>query len=153
MTKTKNLVEGMSEVPIRSRRAFIVDSGAADDLMSDCNFTKYERLHAQICEGQSFMTANGLATFAKRAKIRLASSGEAVNPLVADNNQEGAASTPNIISLGRRIMDENYDFIWRRGQMPVLITPGKTHPAASRTLCPVHMSGYSIRRLGTGRSR
>ena len=105
MTKTKHLVAAKSEVPVRARRAFIVDSGAADDLMSDCNLTKYERLHASICEGQEFMTANGPATFAKRAKIRLASSGEAVRPLVADDNKEGTASTPNIISLGRRITE------------------------------------------------
>ena len=66
---------------------------------------------------------NGPAMFAKRAKIRLASSGEEVRPPVVDDNKEGTASTPNIISFGRRVMEEGYTFIWRRYENPILVSP------------------------------
>ena len=31
--------------------------------------------------------------------------------------------TPSVLSIGRRRMKPNYDFIWKRGRRPYMVTP------------------------------
>ena len=85
MSHSRNTVSSLSETPLRSKRAWIVDSGA-DDLVSRCNLTKNETLAMKSTEEQTFMTANGSKTFSQRTNITLAESGEGASPLVADDD-------------------------------------------------------------------
>ena len=45
---------------------------------------------------------------------------EEITPLVLPN-------TPNVLSIGKRVVDGGYDFVWRIGERPYL-----THPEGSR---------------------
>ena len=61
-------------------------------------------------------TANGQIHASKEARMHLVNLGAETRALILPN-------CPSLLSLGKRCMDEGYDFVWRRGQKPVLITP------------------------------
>ena len=61
---------------------------------------------------RSFHTANGMAITDKVARMTVNEFGEEVAPYILD-------STPAVLSVGYRCMNQGYSFIWPKGGEPV----------------------------------
>ena len=47
-------------------------------------------------------------------------------------------NTPSVLSIGRRVVEKGYDFVWRHGEVPYLIHPNKRQRVdlVVRDFCP-----------------
>ena len=94
----------------------MIDSGCGYDLIGAQDADRYPgALRATSAEVQ-FTTANGATT--SRATINLQ-----VDELRQGVSRRILASTPAVLSLGRRCMHEGFSFVWPSGETPYLILP------------------------------
>jgi hypothetical protein len=63
-------------------------------------------------------TANGDIVVDRQVNLPVSKLQSQIKPLLLNE-------TPPVLSVGRRCMEEGYDFIWRRGKSPYFITPDK----------------------------
>ena len=99
-------------------RTYIVDSGAGLDLIQERDLTKAEKKRVQTLRvPQPVITANGETLGTKTIQVAL-ESGEIADALILKD-------TPAVLSLGKRCVDQGYDFHWcgSQNKNPVLITP------------------------------
>ena len=76
-------------------------------------------------------TANGQIHAKKEALVDLVNIGVGTRAIILPNS-------PSLLSLGKRCMDEGYDFEWRRGRKQVLTTPdGRRVALEVENFCPV----------------
>ena len=61
-------------------------------------------------------TANGITTVDKTVSLQVMGLMEAVKPLVLQ-------STPAVLSVGKRCMEEGWSFVWNAGENPWLVSP------------------------------
>ena len=82
---------------------WIGDTGNAQDLISEHDLQGHP---ARISENPiNIMTANGPSSVDKQLKINVPSLGIEADPYVL-------ASTPSVLSVGHRCVDQGFDFIW-----------------------------------------
>ena len=67
-------------------------------------------------------TANGVITVANRVKTHMKALGVEIDSLVLEDS-------PSVLSIGRLCMSGDFDFIWRRGQQPFLVTVWGENPS------------------------
>ena len=61
-------------------------------------------------------TVNGEIRTNRRLEVHIEELDEDVTPMVLPN-------TPSVLSIGRRVVEKGYDFVWRHGEVPDLIHP------------------------------
>ena len=78
------------------------------------------------------MTANGESSSMKQGKVFVPRLGKTVDPYLAK-------STPAVLSVGMRCIDDGYDFIWKgsKGEEPYFVKPdGKVVPLTVNDYVP-----------------
>ena len=90
--------------------SWLMDSGSPLDLIDRRALRRSHRKLIRPSDPLVLDTANGQVTADKTIKLGLSSLGVEISPLVLD-------STPNVLSLGRRVVDEGYDWVWRGGRL------------------------------------
>jgi hypothetical protein len=97
---------------------WIFDTGCAQDLVS-MDKAKFLKDQFSIEKKQKFDTANGEFKTSEAVHLDIDLCGEvfSVMPYVM-------AVTPSVISVGKKVMKEDYCSIWIKGKDPCMITPG-----------------------------
>ena len=99
---------------------WLMDTGCGHDLLSDAQAKKLGARLRPASEEVSLQTANGVTTPQHEAPLRIAELHEDVVPLILN-------STPAVLSIGRRCMEQGYRFVWEPHSPPYLETPaGRT---------------------------
>ena len=121
--------------------SWLADSGTSLDAVNRADVEEHAQ---QIRHGDPLMldTANGTTRADKVLDMFLGPLGEHISPYVLD-------STPNILSLGTRIVDQGYTWVWPGWSLwPYLIHPTTgdyTYISESRT---THLTSMSFRARG-----
>ena len=61
-------------------------------------------------------TANGEIRTNQRLEYHIEELSEDIAPMVLPN-------TPSVLSIGRRVVEKDYDFIWKHGEVPYWLHP------------------------------
>eukprot|EP00971_Amphidinium_carterae_P026469 522097-Amphidinium_carterae.1 len=101
------------------QRKWIVDSGAGVDLIGKEHTSKDESENATRCNRPvRLSTANGRTSVEERVCCEVQNLNVVVNPYLLD-------SCPPVLSLGKRVIYEGFDFIWKASDpnCPRLVAP------------------------------
>ena len=93
---------------------WIADTGSAQDLMNRCDLPDSFQFYSN--RPISIITANGESSSYLQGKVFNPTLGSNFKPYLLE-------STPPVISVGMRCMDEGFDFIWRAGCNPYFKKP------------------------------
>ena len=97
-------------------RQWMLDSGSGNDLIQESLARKMGATLRNHPSAPSLQTANGVVRPEHQVALNIKELDETIELLVLQ-------STPSVLSLGRRCMEEGYTFVWEVGENPVLITP------------------------------
>ena len=112
--KAKKSVD--AEVPDhRMVEKWIVDSGCGHDLVARILVASFPDIVFKVDRPITFNTANGLAPSTDQARIGVKELGQVVKAWIMEKS-------PAVLSLGRRCMQDGFDFIWRFGRTPYFVT-------------------------------
>ena len=94
-----------------------MDTGSGHDLISR-NVASDSVMHniKHMDEPVTLSTANGLIRVDDRLPLKLRSVNSSVAPLVLD-------SCPSVLSIGKRCMEEGWEFVWRPNKPPYIKFP------------------------------
>ena len=109
----RDLVEGSIQLPNVS---WIADTGSAQDLITDSEFPDVYGYMSN--DPVRLITANGESSSLKQGKVFIPSLGKTIDPYLVE-------STPAVLSVGMRCIDDGYDFVWlgSKKQDPYFIKP------------------------------
>ena len=108
---------------------FLADTGSEEDLISGSDHELYYSESAS--KHVSLMTANGSIQGDRSVTLSMPMIGQTAECYVLE-------STPSVCSVGRRCMDEGFEFHWYPGQPPYFIAPdGRKHRCKMRGRVPV----------------
>ena len=109
----RSLIEGSIQLPNVS---WIADTGIAQDLITDNEFP--DEYGYMSNDPVRLITANGESSSLKQGKVYIPSLGKVVDPYLVE-------STPAVLSVGMRCVDDGYDFVWRgsKKQDPYFLKP------------------------------
>ena len=96
-------------------RNWLMDTGCPMDLIDEGEAAPF----AQFIERGGdvrLATANGEIRANRRLELHIEELDEDVTPMVLPN-------TPSVLSIGRRVIEKGYDFVWRHGEEPYLLHP------------------------------
>jgi len=99
--------------------SWLMDTGCPLDLIDESDAAPCADLIRRD-EGVVLATANGELRADRVLPLHIDALNEEITPLVLPN-------TPNVLSIGKSVVDGGYDFVWRNGERPYL-----THPEGSR---------------------
>ena len=138
--ESEELVDGCFEASID----WIADTGSAQDLLTDQHFPDD---YGYFSENTTIrlITANGESASMKQGKVKVPELNSTVNPYLVQ-------SSPPVLSVGIRCIDEGFDFVWRgsKGEKPYMIRPdGKRIDLKVRDYVPYlcfksHQSSVSL---------
>ena len=94
----------------------MLDSGSGHDLVQESIARRMNAGFREAVGAPSLQTANGIIRPTMTVGLNISELDEKVDMLVLP-------STPSVLSLGRRCMEEGYSFVWNAGMAPILITP------------------------------
>ena len=103
-----------SEVSPTKKVKFIMDTGCARDLVSRKTAFKAGVAIVPGDGGINFMTANGVTASSDKAVYKSKTFGRSVRAHVLE-------STPAVLSIGARCMQEGYSFIWPASSVPFMV--------------------------------
>ena len=90
------------------------DTGSGNDLLGRDSLTEDEKKNEfKSEEPVRLATANGQIDVDTQTVTRVKALGLNIKPYVLE-------SCPPVLSIGRRVMKEGYDWIWKRGRLPFL---------------------------------
>ena len=92
---------------------WLADTGAASDLVSFDAVDKRYITKAKDHEQVTLYTANGPIDVDKKVQLKIGKLGHA-DVLLLDE-------TPAVFSIGKRVMNEGYSFVWKNNRQPYLI--------------------------------
>ena len=95
---------------------WLIDSGSALDLASERGVRHLGGSNYELEQPVHLQTANGPSRARKAIEVTVPELDESIHPLVV-------ASSPPLLSLGKRCMEDGYSFEWRAGCAPVLTLP------------------------------
>ena len=97
---------------------FLADTGSEEDLISQQDQQSFfpESSVVDATRPVSLITANGPVLGDKSVNLTIPELGQSLECYVLEN-------TPPVCSVGRRCMDEGFDFHWYAGKPPYFITP------------------------------
>ena len=97
--------------------AWIADTGSAQDLISQ-RIVSHDRIY-ESCEPLDLITANGPYRASQQTEIDIPILSSKICPYVLED-------TPAVISVGRRCVDQNWDFVWKGSKDPYFKKPDGT---------------------------
>ena len=100
-------------MPVATR--WYIDTASANDIIGHHNLTAYDKVLAAD-KILPLSTANGPTKADKQVNITSEVLDKDIIPYVLNNS-------PSVLSVPKRVMEDNYDFIWLRGQSPFLVKP------------------------------
>ncbi len=103
-------------LPTANVKYWLADTGCGYDLVSQKHVRKVEDRIKKSANPLVFSTANGATEAEDDILLRLDELDEEIEPFVM-------ASTPAVLSVGRRCLDFGYEFRWPAGKLPYFITP------------------------------
>ena len=97
---------------------FLADTGSEEDLISQYDQQSFfpEASVVDATKPVSLITANGPVLGDKSVNLTIPELGQSLECYVLEN-------TPPVCSVGRRCMDEGFDFHWYAGKPPYFVTP------------------------------
>ena len=96
-------------------RHWLMDTGSAMDLINERAAEPFAH-YIEQGEEVRLATANGVIGSRRRLELHIEELTEDVTPLVLQN-------TPCVLSVGKRVVQDGYDFVWRHGEDPYLLHP------------------------------
>eukprot|EP00971_Amphidinium_carterae_P336950 6473550-Amphidinium_carterae.1 len=108
-----------STVESNAQRKWIVDSGAGIDLIGRQHISRHECNSTTHCSKPvGLSTANGRSSVDQRVQCEVEDLNVVLSPYVLE-------SCPPVLSLGRRVIHDGFDFVWKASdpQHPKLISP------------------------------
>jgi hypothetical protein len=112
----KALAANKLMLPVARVKYWLTDTGCGYDLVSQKHVRKIEDRIKKSKNPLTFNTANGATEAEDDILLRLNELDEEIEPYVM-------ASTPAVLSVGRRCLDFGYEFRWPAGKLPYFITP------------------------------
>ena len=95
----------------------MLDSGATFDMVGEETIPKWQKKLAYESDMEyTLSTANGDLPVSRRVPMRVTGIDKEVEPLLLP----GAMA---VLSLGRLVTEHGYDFVWRKGRSPYLLSP------------------------------
>ena len=115
-----------------------MESGSCVDLVSEGTLTKAEAARVKTTEETTWLdTANGVTGVDKAVNVKIGALNDVMDVMVMKES-------PNVLSLGKRVMNEGYTFEWKAGSLPVLTSPdGERFVLQLHHLVPVLPVGES----------
>ena len=103
--------------PARESKSWLIDSGSDLDLISSGDTLAVNASNRRKAdESVKLTTANGHTIGTDVVDVKVSGMTESCSPYVLP-------STPVVLSLGKRCMEEGYGFIWVPGKEPMLLRP------------------------------
>ena len=102
-------------------KSWLMDSGASEDLICRKSIRAANRAFVKACDPITLDTANGELVADNRIDLYAGVLGERIAPLVLD-------STPDVMSLGRRVEDQGFIWHWEPGDCHLI------HPATKERI-------------------
>ena len=95
---------------------WIADTGSAQDLVNDSELPDDYGYYSN--NPIRMITANGETSSSKQGRVFVPKLGKTIDPYLV-------RSSPPVISVGMRCVDDGYDFIWRgsKGEPPYMVKP------------------------------
>ncbi len=118
--------------PRENSRSWLLDTGCKHDLTTRASIPTHQVEHIfTTTMPMLFATANGLVDGDKVVSQQIGELLEVAEPFVLD-------STPDVLSIGRRCVEDGYEFPWGPYSLhPAITTPeGKIVKLISRDCCP-----------------
>jgi hypothetical protein len=107
-------------------RRWLVDTGSAHDIVRDSAIRNCPQWKTEMREPLALSTANGVMQANEVCHL-------SVPALAIDIDAVVLPSTPCLLSVGARCMEEGFTFVWRAKRAPYFITPD-----GKRIQCEVH---------------
>jgi len=114
--QAKCLAARRAKHPTASVKYWLTDTGCGYDLVSRKHVAKIADRVKKSNKPLTFQTANGATEAEDDILLRIDELDEEIEPFVM-------ASTPAVLSIGRRCLDFGYEFRWPAGKLPYFITP------------------------------
>jgi hypothetical protein len=114
--KIKAMAAHRLKYPTANVKYWLTDTGCGYDLVSKKHVAKTADRVKRSSNAVTFMTANGKTDAEEDILLHVVELDEDIEPYVM-------ASTPAVLSIGRRCMDFGYEFRWPAGKLPYFITP------------------------------
>ena len=110
--KSEEYVDGCFEASID----WIVDTGSAQDLLTDHHVPDHYGYYSD--NPIRLITANGESSSMKQGKVKVPELNATVSPYLVQ-------SSPPVLSVGLRCVEDGFDFIWRgsKNEEPKLVSP------------------------------
>jgi len=96
---------------------WLIDTGAGHDIAHRQELRALQALFKKANIQLMFQTANGCTPGTECVELFIEELGETVEPYLL-------ASSPSLLSVGRRCEEFGYSFIWVAGKRPCFISPG-----------------------------
>ena len=104
-------------VPESPIHRWLIDTGCGYDLVGRREVAKLQALFRKANIPITFQTAAGLTPGTECLELQIEELGEIIEPYVM-------ASTPAVLSVGRRCQEHGYSFTWVANKRPCFIAPG-----------------------------
>jgi len=110
--------------------AWIADTGSANDLVKVAQLSRKELQTIETHAVKARLaTANGVICADKTAKISVPKLNLSIRPLLLDN-------TPNVLSVGRRVVEDGWNFVWKSDGPCYFEKDGETVPLEIHNFVP-----------------
>ena len=137
--KSEEYVDGCFEASID----WIVDTGSAQDLLTDHHVPDHYGYYSD--NPIRLITANGESSSMKQGKVKVPELNATVSPYLVQ-------SSPPVLSVGLRCVEDGFDFMWRgsKNEKPKLVSPdGKVIELEVRDYVPYLCSKSSQSNVST----
>ena len=97
---------------------WLMDTGCGFDLVQKSNVDHLEKAFRPASQVVRLNTANGETVVKEEISLKIPQLSESIRALILD-------STPDVLSIGQRVVEKGYDFYWRHKyhNTPLLVTP------------------------------
>ena len=109
-------VNPSASAPLSSVNSWLVDTGCGHDLVGKRDLGKHAGHIKKSANPIVFATANGAVPSYDSIKMKVPELGETVQPWVLK-------SSPAVLSVGARCMENGYSFVWPAGSVPYFVLP------------------------------
>eukprot|EP00971_Amphidinium_carterae_P002216 43868-Amphidinium_carterae.2 len=112
--------------------SYVVDTGSGEDLIGDSAMSKHDWEHVRPSNSERRLaTANGVVTCDRVLERNVGTINDTAEFLVLPES-------PSVLSVGKRVMNRGFSFVWWSGTLPRLILPnGKELELALRHNVPI----------------
>jgi hypothetical protein len=95
-----------------------MDTGCGHDLIDKKSVATVKDRVSPALQKVGLQTASGFTKAESQVEVFIEELGETAVPYVLP-------STPPVLSIGRRCVEQGYSFFWKNGELPYFVTPDK----------------------------